>query len=121
MWPCFIVEPLGCRMKTALEMACALAFAALPLSVAAGPLPPAGSQYSIKNLVSDQAGVAAVTDPELVNPWGISHVSGGPNWISDNGTDRSTAYNRTTGAKTVSIGIPMGAPTGTVANSGGFN
>lgn len=81
----------------------------------------AASKYSITNLVSDQAGVAQTTDPELVNPWGISHLtSGSPNWVSDNGTDRSTVYNRSSGSKSLSVGV-AGAPTGTVANTaGGF-
>ncbi len=42
------------------------------------------------NLVSDLPGVAAVTDPNLVNPWGISESSGSPFWISDNGANVST-------------------------------
>lgn len=108
-------------MKTALGLACALALGALPLAAAAGPIPPAGSKYSQHNLVSDQAGQADNTDPELVNPWGVSHAGDSfPNWVSDNGTDRSTVYSRTTGAKSLSVGV-AGAPTGTVANStGGF-
>jgi hypothetical protein len=28
------------------------------------------------NLVSDIPGLAAITEPELVNPWGISHTVG---------------------------------------------
>jgi len=103
-------------MKTALGIACALALGALPLSAAA-----AGSKYSQHNLVSDQAGQADTTDTELVNPWGVSHAGNNlPNWVSDNGTDRSTVYSRTNGSKSLSVGV-AGAPTGTVSNStGGF-
>jgi hypothetical protein len=36
------------------------------------------------NLVSDLPGVAAVTDPNLVNAWGVSESGGSPFWISDN-------------------------------------
>src|SRR5258708_28725150 len=36
------------------------------------------------NLVSDLPGAAAITDPNLVNPWGISESSASPFWISDN-------------------------------------
>src|SRR5262245_9684365 len=91
------------------------------------------------NLVSDLPGVAAVMDPNLVNPWGISESSGSPFWIADNGTGQSTLYN-VPGANNsivsinplvVSIpapGDPLGAsgtPTGTVFNidggmTGGF-
>jgi uncharacterized protein (TIGR03118 family) len=86
-------------------------------ALAAGGKAPAGS-FTITNLVSDQEGVAQNTDPDLVNPWGISHITGGPNWVSDNGTDKSTVYSRTTGAKSLTVNVAS-APTGTVANSGG--
>src|SRR3954469_3800324 len=42
------------------------------------------------NLVSDQPGMAAVTDPNLVNPWGISASSTSPFWLSDNNAGVST-------------------------------
>ena len=91
------------------------------------------------NLVSDMPGVAAVTDPNLVNPWGISESSTSPFWISDNNAGVSTLYNVPGANNTpvsinplvVSIptpGAPLGAtgtPTGTVFNidggaTGGF-
>src|SRR5277367_482579 len=31
--------------------------------------------YKQTNLISDQTGVAAVTDPNLVNPWGLARSS----------------------------------------------
>jgi len=34
------------------------------------------NSYQQTNLVSDMAGVANNTDPDLVNPWGISFASG---------------------------------------------
>src|SRR5258708_6238526 len=49
--------------------------------------------YQQTNLVSDLAGVAKVTDPHLVNAWGIVHSQTSPFWISDNGTGFSTLYN----------------------------
>ena len=45
------------------------------------------------NLVSDLPGVAATTDPNLVNAWGISESSGSPFWISDNNAGLTTLYN----------------------------
>jgi uncharacterized protein (TIGR03118 family) len=91
------------------------------------------------NLVSDLPGVAAVTDPNLVNPWGISESATSPFWISDNNAGVSTLYNTPgqNGAPiainplVVSIPTPgnplgaTGAPTGTVSNldggaTGGF-
>jgi uncharacterized protein (TIGR03118 family) len=91
---------------------------ALGLALLASPALAAGSTYTVTNLVSDQPGIAQNTDPDLVNPWGISHIGGGPNWVSDNGTDKSTVYSRSTGGKSLTVNV-VGAPTGTVAGIGG--
>jgi uncharacterized protein (TIGR03118 family) len=80
-----------------------------------------GNVYKQRNLVSDIPGVARITDPNLVNPWGMSAGPATPVWVADNGTDVSTLYS---GAIHHSIpvtlplvvGIPGGAPTGTVFN-----
>ena len=57
---------------------CAL-FANVP-RVEAGP-------YTQTDLVSDLSTIGAtLTEPTMVNPWGISHSSGSPFWISDQGT-----------------------------------
>lgn len=91
------------------------------------------------NLVSDLPGVAAVLDPNLVNPWGISESGGSPFWLSDNNAGATTLYNtqgqpspivRTLTQNFATIpapGDPTGAggtPTGTVFNTdlggGGF-
>ncbi|HWO32282.1 MAG TPA: hypothetical protein VNO32_26095, partial [Candidatus Acidoferrum sp.] len=42
------------------------------------------NSFKQTNLTSDTAGLAANTDPELVNPWGIAFFPGQPFWISDN-------------------------------------
>ena len=44
------------------------------------------------NLVSDVPGLAQLTDPNLVNPWGVSSSSTSPFWVSDQGTNTSTLY-----------------------------
>jgi hypothetical protein len=36
------------------------------------------AQYAQTNLVSDIQGLATITDPLLVNPWGISHSATSP-------------------------------------------
>jgi uncharacterized protein (TIGR03118 family) len=77
--------------------------------------------YVQSNLVSDQPGVAQVTDPNLVNPWGLSHGPNTPIWVSDNGTDVSTLYNGDVNGIPVArvplvVTIPGGAPTGQVFN-----
>ena len=82
--------------------------------------------YTQTNLVSNESGVAPVTDPQLINPWGISRGSGTPWWVSDERTGLSTLYNGA-GAKTSLIvtippadptnkKTPTGTPTGTIFN-----
>ncbi|MCL2428420.1 MAG: TIGR03118 family protein [Alphaproteobacteria bacterium] len=82
------------------------------------------------DLVSDGVVPATVTDPNLVNPWGVSFGPTSPFWVSNNGTGVATLYGVTgsTVAKT-NINPPAGnvvippatgsgtaAPTGQVAN-----
>ena len=73
--------------------------------------------YNITNLVSNQPGVAKMQDTDLVNPWGLCQDSDAdPVWTSDNGSDKSTFYNRTTGLKQFPVvAIPHGVPTGCVS------
>lgn len=96
--------------------------AALLFSTAAIAAVQPGSHYQIVPLVSDQKGVAAHTDPNLVNPWGISQAPGSPIWVSDNGTNLSTLYDPTTGQpNSLVVKIPSDGPTGTVfVNGKGF-
>jgi uncharacterized protein (TIGR03118 family) len=65
------------------------------------------------NLVSDIPGLAVTTDPNLIDPWGISNSATSPYWISDQGTNRATLYN---GAGTITalvVGVPqVGSPSG---------
>ena len=78
--------------------------------------------YVQKNLVSNVPGLAATTDPSLVNPWGLSRSSGSPWWISDNGTGLSTLYDGTGTTIPLVVTIPAavqgqtGNPTGTIYN-----
>ncbi|MBC8036232.1 MAG: TIGR03118 family protein [Rhizobiales bacterium] len=44
------------------------------------------------NLVSNVPGLAAITDADLINPWGFSHSATSPFWISNQGTNTSTLY-----------------------------
>jgi uncharacterized protein (TIGR03118 family) len=77
------------------------------------------------NLVSDLPGVAAVTDPHLVNPWGISESGNSPFWVSDNNAGVSTLYNTAGAPQSLVVSIPApgdptgasGTPTGTVFNT----
>jgi uncharacterized protein (TIGR03118 family) len=90
----------------------------------------ADAGYVQTNLVSDIAGLATITDPDLVNPWGISHSNTSPFWTSNQGTSTATLYavtGPTTVAKTIinppanDVKIPTTAtgpqgPTGQVNN-----
>ena len=49
--------------------------------------------YLQHNLVSDLHAHTEITDPNLVNAWGISFSPNGPFWISDNHTGVVTVYN----------------------------
>jgi len=91
----------------------------------------ADAQYAQTNLVSNVPGVAAITDPLLVNPWGLARLATSPFWTSNQGTNSATLY-AITGSTSVSqvLGInangfvaipttPAGpqGPTGQVSNS----
>jgi hypothetical protein len=85
----------------------------------------AQAQYSQTNLVSDIVGLAKLTDPNLKNPWGISHTATSPFWISDQGANTATLY-AVTGSTNVApnpliVAIPTTAagpqgPTGQMSN-----
>ncbi len=85
-----------------------------------------GQHYTQTNLVSNTSGVAPVTDPQLINPWGISRGSGSPWWVSDNATGFSTLYDGAGVKQSLIVTIPpadptnkntpTGSPTGTIFN-----
>jgi uncharacterized protein (TIGR03118 family) len=63
------------------------------------------------DLVSDIPGLAALTDPELHNPWGVSHTATSPFWTSNQGTQTATLF-----AVTAGNGVTKAAPAGTNGN-----
>jgi uncharacterized protein (TIGR03118 family) len=85
----------------------------------------AGADYVQTNLVSDVPGLAVITDPGLVNPWGVAESATSPFWLSDQGTNESTLYTvNSTGVSknALTVAIPTTAtgpqgPTGQVFNS----
>ena len=66
------------------------------------------------NLVSDIPGLATITEPTLVNPWGISHTATSPFWISDQGTNFTNLWS-VTGPTTVTKVTAVNPPTGNIA------
>jgi uncharacterized protein (TIGR03118 family) len=120
----------GAVLRRLGALACAGALVALAVGTApasAAAAKPAPNAYRQVNLVSNQPHVAALTDPDLVNAWGLSaspgtnKSPGSPLWVSDNGTDRSTLYAGASATSVTKVGlvvrIPSGAPTGQVFNT----
>ena len=89
--------------------------------------------YSQTNLVSNTSGVAKTTDPQLLNPWGISILPGQDFWVANNNSGTSTLYdnqgNKDTGLVVTIPGATSnpngncspGCPTGNVSNANGSN
>jgi uncharacterized protein (TIGR03118 family) len=106
----------------AISRACSI----LGLSLALA-LPAAATPFSVTNLVTDDQSVnaAQITDPNLVNAWGISHSAGSPFWVSSNGAGISTLYKvdpvtNATVKQGLEVTIPgAGSVTGQVFNIGG--
>ncbi len=92
----------------------------------------AHAQFKQTNLASDVSGLATLTDPNLINTWGVSNLPGSPFWISNQGTGTTSLFtvsgstgvaaanlfpggtNFATVPPTVSAGFP--GPTGQVSN-----
>ena len=77
--------------------------------------------YAKVNLVSDTPGLAKTTDPNLVNPWGLSHSFTGPWWIADNNAGNAATYSGAGATVAPAVAIPSptggaGTPTGNVFN-----
>jgi uncharacterized protein (TIGR03118 family) len=105
------------------------ALAATALAVGTGALPAVahgGSEHSLPtvrqvNDVSDVPGRAAITDPKLVNSWGLTFGPTTPLWSANNGSDSSTLYTGGAGGTAVTkvsaIEVAVaGAPTGVMFN-----
>jgi len=84
--------------------------------------------YFQTNLVSNTAGFATTTDPQLLNPWGISLLPGQDFWIANNNSGTSTLYDLN-GTKDTALVVTIpgatknpngncspGCPTGNVSN-----
>ncbi len=118
------------RLWTIATTAAAGALVTMTMGAAAMGASPAHSNpggYRQVNLVSNLPNVAPLTDPDLVNAWGLSaspgtdQVPGSPLWVSDNGADKTTLYAGATATSVSKVGlvvnITSGAPTGQVFNT----
>src|SRR5258708_33285702 len=78
-----------------------------------------GTSYTEVNLTSNLPGLAANTDPNLRNPWGVSFSPTSPFWVSDQATNLATLYTGTGAPQGLVVstppttGVPLG-PTGQV-------
>jgi uncharacterized protein (TIGR03118 family) len=91
-------------------------FAAAPAAAA----PPA-NRYAETDLVSDLPGRAQLTDPLVVNPWGLALSPTSPVWVANNGSGVATLYRDAVGGSPVTkqaleVTINGGAPTGQAFN-----
>jgi uncharacterized protein (TIGR03118 family) len=104
------------------------AIAACTLALAFAPTLLHADSFAQTNLVSDVPNLAANTEPNLKNPWGVSFSATSPFWTSDQGTGLATLYSATGVPNGLVVTIPGSAapptgPTGQVFNvgpAGGF-
>jgi hypothetical protein len=103
------LAPIGAALAAGTLAATLAATAAPATGLGAAPAgrDGAAATFDLIDLVSDQPGRAAITDPHLVNAWGMSHGPNTPLWVSNNGTDSTALY--TAGAGGAGV-----APTGLV-------
>ncbi len=83
---------------------------------------PSLADYKATNLVSDVAGLAANTDPNLKNPWGVASSPTGPFWVSDQANNSLSLYNgagvpQALVVSTPTASSPPNGPTGQVFNN----
>lgn len=119
----------GSRRGRSTGRVLAAAVAAAALSAGTGALPAAGHARADHRLttvrqvndVSDQPGRATITDPKLVNAWGLTFGPTTPLWSANNGSDSSTLYTGggggtpVTKVSTIEVAV-AGAPTGDAFN-----
>src|SRR5512132_2029878 len=108
------------RLSGVVALGLAAALVGLAPVAQAGPSHPRNA-YHQTNLVSDLPGLAQLTDPDLVNPWGLAAGPATPIWVADNGTGKATIYPGFVHGSPIQkaplvVDIPGGAPTGQVFN-----
>jgi uncharacterized protein (TIGR03118 family) len=104
----YIRQSLDCLAKAAFASALIFAPAALH-----------ADSFTQTNLVSNVPGMAAVTDSNLKNPWGVSFSATSPFWVSNQVTGNATLYNGAGAITALVVAIPGGNPTGQVNNAAG--
>ncbi|HEX6122837.1 MAG TPA: TIGR03118 family protein, partial [Ktedonobacterales bacterium] len=110
--------PRWCQ-RALLMAICALAL--LVLALGPNTVTAQGGFYQVTKLVSNVSGTARVTDPNLVNSWGLARSPSGPWRVTDNGTGVVTSYlgDGTRLSPVVTVPPPAGSPPGTTAKPTG--
>jgi uncharacterized protein (TIGR03118 family) len=107
----------------------AVAVFALTAGVVAASAQGNANSYIQTSLVGNVTGLAAVVDPNLDDPWGVSFSATGPFWVSDHFNGTATLYNGAGAITPLVVTIPPGVastagspgrPTGQVKPSTGF-
>ena len=98
------------------RLAVLFATAMLALVSVAAASAASDNSYVVHPLVSDNGVPGTVTDPNLVNAWGLTASSTSPWWVADNGMNVSTLYNGAGGIVPLVVNVGE-APTGTVFNT----
>jgi len=95
----------------------------LSTGLAAAPVnaAPPGNRYDEVDVVSDLPGRAQLTDPLVVNAWGLALSPTSPLWVANNGTGTATLYRGGAGSTAVTkvpleVTVSGGAPTGQAFN-----
>jgi uncharacterized protein (TIGR03118 family) len=122
---------MSSRLPRLRSIATGVLAVAVPAALAVAVAAPAASarthghdnEFRQTNLVSDISGAAQLTDPNLVNAWGLALGPTTPLWVADNGTSVATLYGISPGGGTVQqvpavFTLPPAdsAPTGQVFN-----
>ena len=98
-------------------LAAAIATALLTAGAAPAAAPGKGNHFKVTPLASDVPGLAPVTDPNLVNTWGLARGPTTPWWIANNGSASTSVYTGA-GVRVDIGGLPAqgvpGDPTGAV-------
>jgi uncharacterized protein (TIGR03118 family) len=120
-------KPSGHARRALWPVAIGTTLVTMAFGMVAASAQPHGGGYRQINLVSDQHGRAMLTDPDLVNAWGLAASPGSnskpgtPLWVADNGSDKATLYQGNGPVAVSKVGLVVhvtgAAPTGQVFNA----
>jgi uncharacterized protein (TIGR03118 family) len=101
----------------------AAGWAAIGCALSIAPMFASAQNYTQTNLVSDIAGMAVNTDPNLKNPWGLARGASTPFWPNNEGSGNAVLYTGNGGVVQLVVTIPNAAnvsgpsePTGIIFN-----